>query len=272
MSDLLLRSSQSLIRQSYEARERAEPLNGDGFGIGWYSLDIEPTPGLFTSIQPAWGNRNLARLAPKISSTCFFAHVRAASHGSSITELNCHPFQYRRFLWMHNGRIAGFKRLKRHIQERLSDRFYDCVLGTTDSEHAFALFLEQLEHESEEYTPDDLQTALIATIQKLEELTSAAAANEPSYYNFAVTDGNNLLATRYISRSREEPETLYLSKGAHLEIRDEQFRMIANDNGVVEAVIIASEPLTDAREDWLAVPRNHLVSVSPEFDVRIQAI
>ena len=35
MSDLITQSEQSLIRQSYKARERAEQLNGDGFGVGW---------------------------------------------------------------------------------------------------------------------------------------------------------------------------------------------------------------------------------------------
>ena len=34
MSDLLENTEQSLIRQSYEAREREEPLNGDVLGIG----------------------------------------------------------------------------------------------------------------------------------------------------------------------------------------------------------------------------------------------
>jgi glutamine amidotransferase len=272
MSDLLLRSSQSLIRQSYHARERAEPLNGDGFGVGWYSLDIDPTPGLFTSVQPAWGNRNLARLAPKISSTCFFAHVRAASQGSPITELNCHPFQYRRLLWMHNGRIANFKRVKRHLQARLSDQFYDAVLGTTDSEHAFALFLERLGGDAESYSLQTLEAALLAMIRELDDLTSSTAEAEPSHYNFAVTDGRNLLATRYVSGSGAEPETLYLSKGKQLEVRGGQFRMLTDDSGTVEAVIVASEPLTDAREDWLAVPRNHLVSISSDFEVRVAPI
>jgi predicted glutamine amidotransferase len=34
MSDLLMHSEQSLIMQSYRAREQSEPLNGDGFSRG----------------------------------------------------------------------------------------------------------------------------------------------------------------------------------------------------------------------------------------------
>ena len=145
MSDLLLKSSQSLIRQSFSAREREEPLNGDGFGVGWYAHDIDPVPGLFTSVRPAWGNRNLARLAAKIRSACLFAHVRAATPGLIINELNCHPFQHDNFLWMHNGRVSGFRRMKRFIRRHISDEYYDNINGTTDSEHAFALFLSLLD-------------------------------------------------------------------------------------------------------------------------------
>jgi predicted glutamine amidotransferase len=272
MSDLLLRSSRSLIHQSYRARERAEPLNGDGFGVGWYARDIDPIPGLFTSVQPAWGNRNLTRLAPKIFSTCFFAHVRAASRGSAITELNCHPFQFQRLLWMHNGRIAGFSRIKRRLQALLDDEFYDSVLGTTDTEHAFALFLQRLLGSGRDYSLSSMEEALTATIHDLEELTAAVGVEESSYYNFAVTDGEALLATRYVTARGHEPETLYVSRGSRLELENEQFRMIEADTTAVEAVIIASEPITDVRENWQAIPRNHCVSVSPQFEVRVRPI
>jgi predicted glutamine amidotransferase len=35
LSSLLIEPDHSLIRQSVESREREEPLNGDGFGVGW---------------------------------------------------------------------------------------------------------------------------------------------------------------------------------------------------------------------------------------------
>jgi len=39
-----------------------------------------------------------------------------------------------------------------------------------------------------------------------------------------------------------------------------------------QAVIIASEPLTEKRGDWQAVPRNHMVIVTPELRVRTMAL
>jgi hypothetical protein len=59
----------SIIKQSYDAKERKQDpslpmhlgfgnLNGDGFGIGWFSPDerreADPSPCVFTSITPAW--------------------------------------------------------------------------------------------------------------------------------------------------------------------------------------------------------------------------
>lgn len=71
---------------------------GDGFGVGWYEPDVVDsetanTPCIFTSVTPAWNNNNLIRLAEKIKSPLVFAHVRASTAGT-VTETNCHPFQY----------------------------------------------------------------------------------------------------------------------------------------------------------------------------------
>jgi predicted glutamine amidotransferase len=267
LSDLITRSAQSLIRQSFHAREREEPLNGDGFGVGWYSPEIDPTPCVFNGIRPAWSDRNLHRLAEKIRSTCVFAHVRAASSGLSVSELNCHPFEYDRFLWMHNGGIAEFGKIKRRLRESLSDEAYNFIQGTTDSEHAFAYFLDQLLPRIEDYTSDDLVSAMKATVAQLNLWTREAGDPKPSRYNFAVTDGQTIIATRYVNDPHTLPHTLYVSAGAAFENVEGQYRMRPTERHP-GAVIIASEPLTDERTDWTEVPPNHLVVVTPELHIR----
>lgn len=267
LSDLLTRSEQSLIRQSFKARERQEPLNGDGFGVGWYDPQIDPTPCVFNSIRPAWGDRNLHRLADKIRSTCVFAHVRAASSGLSVSELNCHPFQFGRFLWMHNGGIAGFGRIKRQLRESLSDEVYGAIEGTTDSEHAFGLFLDRLLPRIDDYTSDDIVDALQSTIRQLDAWTRDAGVTTPSRYNFAVTDGQTIVATRYVSDPAEPAHTLYMATGARFESIEGRYRMRPAD-GHALALIIASEPLTDERGDWQEIAPNHLVVATPEMHFR----
>lgn len=271
MSNLLINAEQSLIRQSFNAKERKEPLNGDGFGIGWYVPEIDPTPCVFTSVQPAWSNRNLHRLAEKIRSTCFFSHVRAATRGAYVSEFNCHPFQYQQFLWMHNGKIADFEKIKRTLRDSLNDEYYNFIQGTTDSEHAFALFLNLLGDRLYDYSINDLGDALVATIQKINKWLKNAAPNQYSHLNFALSDGHNLLVTRYVSDPNIEPPSLYISTGERLEIIDGKYHMIVSEHGC-NCVVIASEPLTSERSNWRKVGRNQLVLVTPELHIHQQSL
>ena len=45
-------------------------------------------------------NENLNRLATKLESGLIFAHVRAAYPGMPVSEQNCHPFQWGRYMFM----------------------------------------------------------------------------------------------------------------------------------------------------------------------------
>ena len=260
-----------MILQSYKARERKEPLNGDGFGIGWYANEIDDSPCIFTSTTPAWSNRNLHRLSEKIRSDCFFAHVRAATQNFHVSEANCHPFQYRQFMWMHNGSIAHFDKIKRRLRYALDDEYYNFIQGTTDSEHTFALFLNNLKAHHGENTLKALQAALTETLHQLERMSEEAGIEAPSHFNFALTDGSNILVSRYTTDVDGEPPTLYLSMGDRFENHEGKYRMISTGNPP-QAVIIASEPLTGNREDWQAIPKNQMVTISPEFDIKISSI
>jgi ergothioneine biosynthesis protein EgtC len=268
MDELLMQPSNSLIRQSHHARESSDPLNGDGFGIGWYTPAIDRAPCVFTSVTPAWNSRNLQHLAQYIKSSCFFAHLRAASQSMLVSEVNCHPFQYGRFLWMHNGTVAEFPKIKRQLRQSLSDDTYNCIQGTTDSEHAFAVFLNKLADPYGDYACDVLQHAMEATIDQLNMWSREAEIGRPSYYNFAVTDGRSVIATRYASESAQEPPSLYFSSGTKFECSDGVGRMIQIDQSQ-HAVIIASEPLTDAKEDWAPIPKNHLLMVTQDLSVQL---
>jgi predicted glutamine amidotransferase len=170
---------------------------------------------------------------------------------------------------MHNGHVAGFPKMKRHIREHIHDQFYDNVLGTTDSEHVFALFLTHLARHLVDYELEDLARAMRAAVRKLERWAAARGIEDPSDFNFAVTDGYNVLATRYSSGTDRPPQTLYVARGDRLEIRDGQYHMLQRNNRT-NAVIVASEPLTDLRDEWHPVPANHIVSISPELHVKVE--
>src|SRR4051812_7858686 len=100
----------SLVTQSLRALEGTTCTNGDGFGLGWYG--DHPEPGLYRETRPAWSDENLRYLCRHLRSHLFFAHVRAAT-GTAVTRQNCHPFACGRWMFMHNGFVGGWSRLRR---------------------------------------------------------------------------------------------------------------------------------------------------------------
>lgn len=269
LADLLSRPANSLIRQSYKSKERSEPLNGDGFGVGWYEPEITNEPCVFTAITPAWSNRNLLNLAEHIETPCFFAHIRAASPGTDVSEANCHPFQYGRLLWMHNGTVEGFDLIKRRLRRSLPDDVYGSIRGTTDSEHAFAVFLNLLGGKREEPTLAELAGGLVETIWQLDAWVRDAGITKPSMYNFAVTDGRNIAAVRYVSDPQIEPISLYFSRQSKYQCSDGRLEMMECPTPE-SGIIVASERLTDRLEDWTRVAPNHVLSIDERLIVKVQ--
>ncbi len=107
IDELLFKTQHGIVDQSLHSRMGAETTNGDGFGIGWYG--VGDGPGLYHSVAPAWGDANLRELASHVESPRFLAHVRATS-GTAIQQTNCHPFRHGKWLFVHNGVIAGSSR------------------------------------------------------------------------------------------------------------------------------------------------------------------
>jgi len=133
----------AMLQLSMKAHCSHTPLNADGFGLAWYHPDIA-VPGAFKDVTPAWNNPNLKQMARAIKSHCFFAHVRAASTGG-VNYPNCHPFVYKNLSFMHNGTVPYFKQTKRAMLTRISERAFQLVQGTTDSEMMFAMFVTNYE-------------------------------------------------------------------------------------------------------------------------------
>ena len=138
IEELLFKPKHGLIDQSRHARLGVETTNGDGFGMGWYGE--HPEPGLYREVRPAWSDENLRYLCRHIRSHLYFAHVRAST-GTPITRPNCHPFACGRWLFMHNGMIGNWARLRRKVEGLIPDEVYGSRIGTTDSEAVFLAIL-----------------------------------------------------------------------------------------------------------------------------------
>lgn len=268
MDELLFKPNNSLINQSISARELEEPLNGDGFGLGWYNPEISHEPATFVSLNPAWSNRNLKSLAPKIKTECLLAHVRAASVGE-VSEANCHPFQYRQWLMAHNGGVEQFSRIKRSLRSGLTDELYNWIKGQTDSEHLFAFLINRLQ-QSSGINSDAVTEAFEYTFHHLKELMTRHGIHEEAYLNMVITNGHFIVATRFVTNPKEEPLTLYHSEGSRYVVEDGITRMEAPQDDDL-AVLVVSEKLTDG-DHWTMIPKNHFVIVEPDLNVRIKPI
>jgi predicted glutamine amidotransferase len=253
LEELLVKRNRSLIDQSLHSRQGATTTNGDGFGVGWYE-EGEP-PRVYRSTHPAWNDRNLRELAAGISSPLFFAHIRAST-GSAIQETNVHPFRYGRWLWMHNGLIREYPRVRRELQLRVADELYTSIEGTTDSETMFYLALTfGLE--------DDPVGALEQTIGFIEETGRKHDIELPIQMTVATTNGESIWAFRY--SSEHDSRSLYFStRMDSLKALYPELVELAQLSD--ETRVVVSEPLGDLPGAWNQVPESHVAIVQPGED------
>lgn len=165
---------------------------------------------------------------------------------------------------MHNGGLGGWKHIKRKLGSRLADKWYLGVQGGTDSEWAFALYLNTLQEMGHNpsappaagFGPNVLRKAMLRTIQLINdfiaEIQGDVVENENvdtrSLLNFAVTDGHSVVCTRYVSSKTDEAASLYYSSGTTWEDKSKkgEYQMDRRDKGA-DIVLVASEPLTFER-------------------------
>jgi len=267
LSSLITEPENSLIRQSYDSHEMAEPLNGDGFGVAWYQLGERDEAALFRSITPAWNNQNLRHLARAVKSECILAHVRAASVGLAVNEANTHPFVAGRYAFMHNGELAEFRHHRRALMSALDDTYFDRVEGTTDSECLFAHVLQRLDG-SGEHSAEALAGALEGAIASLLARLGELGVEAPSYVNAVLASGASAVACRYTNAPHGRSASLHVHTGRLYSIRHGVPELVEADEDA-HSVIVSSEPLTDDAS-WQTVPNSSVVIMDGARDVRIR--
>ncbi len=268
LASLLTEPAHSLIHQSYHAKERPEPLNGDGYGVAWYpEVGERPEPVIFKEVSPAWSSVNLRSLAPAIASDCIAAHVRAASPGLGVSQFNCHPFSHDNLTFMHNGEVAEIAKIRRELLSRLDDSLFNFVRGTTDSEILFALILQKLPA-----SPDlsAMTVALRDTICEVEDLLASVHSPVESTMNLCLSNGKVSVVSRYATAGQDYSQSLYFNTGQRYQCVDGLCQM-ADSEDDSRAVLISSEPLSE-ESGWQKVPVNQILTVDEQLEVQLQAI
>lgn len=270
--DLLYTPNMSLITaQSVSAAEMSVAVNGDGFGIGWYVPELDNEPCVFRSIKPAWSDQNLRNLSRKIYSPAMFAHVRAASPGLTVEEVNSHPFMCGQLMFMHNGVLGGYKQIRRKLLRLLNDTAYDAIQGSTDSEHLFGLFLNHVANPLGHVSCEEMTHAMKAMFVDLNDLLTEANVKQHSYLNLAVTNGTSMVFVRYTTNPNVQPSSLYYMFGKEYHCRGDVCVMEPT-YGKPSAIVVASEPFTTRRSDWMKMERNAMMVIDETMRIRFHHV
>jgi glutamine amidotransferase len=225
----------SLEHQSYRARElTGAVVNADGWGFGWY-VSGDDQACVYRSILPIWADVNRAHLGRAIESSCFVSAVRSATDPLSVSHANTPPFVAKHLLFAHNGYIKDFApKLKRKLRCLLSDERYAGLCGDTDSEHIFALFVDEYARATLRSEPEPLARAVQVTVQRIRQL--AAESDTPVLLTLVATDGSSMMGLR--AADGAEPPSLYV---LHVE-----------GHAAFGGTVFASEPL-DGDASWQRV-------------------
>jgi len=275
--------------------------NGNGFGVGFYNADPKVTkPAVLRDCKPIWHSNNLDPIASFVRSPLVFGHVRWAEKGT-MSEQNCHPFSYGVYMFMHNGDIWKFHKIKSAMLALITSLFdtvtkdHDMereIKGTTDTEHMFWLILALIAKKKEtldfsepicttKELMDCMQTAIVHILSLINKIVGRVGGG--CLLNLCISDGERVVITRF-RNTHAQPGSLYftlrdkdakphsslseywLEEKSDLSMHLDDNPICNNfgfsENSLPKVVIIASEPTEEGAEHlWKLVPRNHMVSI-----------
>jgi glutamine amidotransferase len=245
LEEVLFKTDHSLIDQSLRARDAAATTNGDGFGIGWYGQ--RDVPGIYRDIRPAWNDTNLQALAAQIESRMFVAHVRATT-GSPVQRTNCHPFNFGKWLFVHNGNINEFGKLHRDLVIAVSPALFPYIGGSTDSEIMFLLAMTF-------GMEGDVHAGVARMAGFVERLAAESGVDDALQMTLGISDGEALYAVRYSTAGESRSLFHSANRDATMEIAPGAGRFSRDARAIV------SEPLSDLEEEWIQVPEATFVTI-----------
>ncbi|MBL1103848.1 ergothioneine biosynthesis protein EgtC [Streptomyces sp. 5-8] len=182
---ILVEPPHSLFRQSWAPRrQRYGTVNADGFGVGWYAPE-DPAPARYRRAGPIWADLSFADLARVVRSGTVLAAVRDATLAGADAEAAAAPFAAGRWLFSHNGVIAGWPDSAAPLVSALPPVELLSLQARNDSAFIWALVLHRLRE------GDALDQALAEPVRLL------ARAAPASRLNLLLTDGDTIAATAW---------------------------------------------------------------------------
>jgi predicted glutamine amidotransferase len=230
----------------------------DGWGVAYY---VDGAPHLMKSADTALHDQLFRRVSGIVSSETVLAHVRRATVGGRSV-LNAHPFQHGRWVFAHNGEVPEFEPVRARLLGEVAPRLRRFILGETDSEVIFFLFLSELERSgplASNFGLDETVAALAATVARVRAVCDGRDGVKPSLLTLMVTNGQTLAATR---GGKELFWSTHKSRCADRETCPSLSFECENPTrtGFVNHLLISSEPL-GGENQWQELPEDHVIGV-----------
>lgn len=251
----------SMVHRSLVSADNAlcvqSEYHSDGWGVAYF---VDGAPHVTKSANAAIDDAIFNRVSGVVSSETVVAHVRKATQGE-LTVLNTHPFQYGRWVFAHNGDIPDLDDVRAPLLEEISPRLRRFVLGDTDSELVFFIFLSELQRQgplSSNLGVDEVMTALRATVHKVRGVCDTAE-RQRALLTLLVSNGSTLVATRggkelywssYKTRCSDRETCPNLSPECEAPTR----------TGFVNHLLLSSEPL-GGENVWHEVEEDGMIGV-----------
>lgn len=229
----------------------------DGWGVAYY---VQGAPHLTKSPAHALGDQLFHRLSGIVTSQTVLAHVRKATQGE-LSVLNCHPFQFGRWVFAHNGDIPNFGSVRTALQCLILPKLGRFILGETDSETLFFILMSELERRGALDKPnlDAVLGAAGECVRRVRSICSSAGIEQEVYLTFVITNGEVMVATQggkelsfssYKTRCPDRDSCGHLSKACESPVA----------GGPLRHLLLSSEPL-QGDSVWQALSEGELLGV-----------
>ncbi len=231
-----------------------------GWGVAYY---VGQVPHVLRSTTAAGTDHVFARVSGVVTSQTVLAHIRKATQGA-IGPLNTHPFQHGRWTFAHNGDIPELGQVRAALLEHVQPRLRPFILGETDSELLFHIFLSKLSdhHPLERRGPPlaAVAHAMRDTVAATREITDGRAGLKDALLTFLVTDGDLMLAHQGGKELHVSTHKSACPEAATCAFHARSCESASVDYDQVNHLIISSEP-TQGHNVWSTLGEGDMVAV-----------
>jgi len=188
----LISAENALLKQS--------GFHPDGWGVAHY---IGEVPHIIKSPTSAIDDNLFKRVSGLVSSQTVLAHLRKATQGN-LTAINCHPFQFGHWSFIHNGNIKNFESHRQDLINLVEPKLRRYILGSTDSEIIFYIILSFISKVNPLYTArqNDFKEILISVKEAIKSIVEISGElslpkkpgeNSENYLSFLITNGSVMI-------------------------------------------------------------------------------